>query len=124
VDGDAAAAALTLGVETFSVAIGETTRWWAAHRDVARVGAEGGVALVDAATGPEARHLGIERLGPALGTLIRGLRDGRLRQWLADGLVDLAGDEEIELVEYAGGSIGGVASILYHGRGVAVVPIP
>jgi hypothetical protein len=51
------------------------------------------------------------------------LRDGRLRQWLADGLVDTDAAVAIELLEYASGEEAGVAQILYHGRGVALAPL-
>jgi hypothetical protein len=120
---DAAAAVMTLEGDGFTVSVGETTPWSAAYRDVVEVRPESGVVHLEVGAGPGAWQWTFERLGPALGTLVRGVRDGRLRQWLTDGLVDLDGDDQAELVEFAAGPLAGVASILYHGRGVAVVPL-
>jgi hypothetical protein len=122
-DGSAATATVTLQADGFGVAVGEAAPWWAAYRDVVSVRAEAGTVHLEVGTGPAAQHWAFERLGRALGTLVRELRDGRLRQWLTDGLVDLDGSEPIELVEFAAGASAGIASILYHGRGVAVAPL-
>ena len=117
------AATVTLEAESFSIAVGEATPWWASYRDMVSVRAESGTVHVEIGIGQAAQHLAFDQLGPAVGTLVRGLREGRLRQWLADGLVDLDGSEPIELVEFEAGPSAGVASILYHARGVAVVPL-
>ena len=114
---------VTLQADGLSVAVDQAAPWWAAYRDVASVRAESGAVRLVLGVGAGAQELVVDRLGAALGGLVTGLRDGRLRQWLADGLVELSGDEEIELVEFAAGALRGVASILIHPRGVALAPV-
>jgi hypothetical protein len=126
--GTAAAATVTLAGSSFVVAIGGSAPWEAAYRDLAVVAVDAGAVLAQLGTGPGAERWLFERFGSGLAPLARGLRDGRLRQWLADGLVDLD-DESIELVEYAffadGGATqsDGVAQLLYHRRGVVLAPL-
>jgi hypothetical protein len=114
---------ITIGADGFSIAVGEAAPWWAAYRDLDSVRAESGAVHMAVGTGLGAQHLTFDRLGTAVGALIRRLRDGRLRQWLTDGLVDLDGDATVELVEFAADGLGGVASLLYHDRGVALAPV-
>lgn len=114
---------VALEAEGFSVAVGDSAPWWAAYRDVMSVRADAGSVEVGIGAGHGGRLLKVGQLGPAVGTLVRGLRDGRTRQWLSDGLVELDADALPELVEFAAGPIGGVASILYHARGVALAPV-
>jgi hypothetical protein len=121
--GPAIATTVRLEPEGFSVAVGEASPWWAAYRDLERVGVDEGTVAIEVGHGATAQRLTFERFGPTLGTLARGLRDGRLRQWLTDGLLELTGSEPIELVEFAAGAMGGIASLLYHPRGVALAPL-
>lgn len=124
--GEAVAATVQLGAAGLSVTIGGAAPWEAAYRDVATVVVDGNAALVQLGTGDAAERWIFERFGSGLGALARGLRDGRLRQWLTDGLVAIADDEPVGLVEVAAlgdGSRAGVAQILYHRRGVALAPL-
>jgi hypothetical protein len=114
---------VTLEADGFSAAAGEAPPWMAAYRDIGSIRAESGAVHLVIGTGPGARRLTFDQLGPAAGSLVRGLRDGRVRQWLTDGLVRLDGDTPAELVEFTADGLSGVASLLYHGRGVALVPV-
>jgi len=114
-----ATATVTLRPSGFSVAVGGSAPWEAAYRDVATVVDDDDAALVQLGAGESAERWIFERFGPRLGTLARGLRDGRFRQWLADGLVELPDDEPVELVELEAGSGAGVGQLLYFRRGVA-----
>jgi hypothetical protein len=124
--GEAAPATVTIGPTGFSVATGGEAPWEAAYRDVATVVVDDNAVLVQLGTGDGAERWILERCGSGQGALARGLRDGRLRQWLTDGLVMIADDEPVELVEVAGladGSPAGVGQLLYHRRGVALAPL-
>jgi hypothetical protein len=119
----AAPAEVTFVADGFSVAVGGGAPWSAAYRDVTAIVVDAGAVLVGlGAAGTGARWL-LERFGASTGALVRGLRDGRLRQRLADGLVDLEDEMPVELVEFATGSSTGVAQLLYHERGVAIAAL-
>jgi hypothetical protein len=122
-DAPPAAVTVTLGPVGFSVALGDAPPWDAAYRDVASVVADDGAVLVALGEGPDPERWVFERFGSGLGALARGLRDGRLRQWLGDGLVEIADDQPIELVEVGPGPMVGVAQLLYHDRGVVLAPL-
>jgi hypothetical protein len=121
--GTPAAATVTLGPTGFTVVVGGAPPWEAAYRDAEMISVDGGGVLVQLGRGPGAERWLFERFGQQLGALARGLRDGRLREWLADGLADVSADEPIELVEFAFGSDAGVAQLLYHRRGVVLAPL-
>lgn len=121
--GSAAAATISFETGGFSVAVGDATPWSAAYRDVAAVVVDAGAVLARLGAGTGAQSWVFERFGSGLGALACGLRDGRLRQWLSDGLVEVDDDEPIELVEFAAEGMSGVAQLLYHGRGVALAPL-
>jgi hypothetical protein len=121
--GDARPATVTLGVDGFSVALGDEVPWPGAYRDVTQVLVDGGTALVQLGAGPHAERWLFERFGPRLGALVRGLRDGRLRQWLSDGLIEADASMPVDLVEFSAGGSAGVAQLLYHDRGVAFAPL-
>src|SRR4029079_14236155 len=57
------------------------------------------------------------------GQLVRELRDRRLRQRSADGLVSLPADQPIELVEYDIGDDRGVGQLAYDAWGATLVPL-
>jgi hypothetical protein len=120
--GAAVATTVRLEASAFSVTAGDSPPWWAAYRDVARVSVDGGQVAVDVGSA-DADPWIFDQFGAHLGALARGLREGRFRQWLADGLVEEGASEPIELleVETAGGRW--VAQVLYHSRGVAVAPL-
>lgn len=123
--GEASPATVTLGADGFNVAVGSAAPWSAAYRDVSLVAVDAGGVLVGVgpADGPGGERWLFERFGDRLGTLARGLRDGRLRQVASDGLVELEPDAPVDLVEYAVGDESGVAQLLYHGRGVVLAPL-
>lgn len=121
--GVAQPATVTLAETGFDVSVGGVTPFEAAYRDVSTVVVDREAVLLVLGTGEGAERWVFERFGPKLGALARGLRDGRLRQWLTDGLVVLAPDEPVELVEYAAGPEAGIAGLLYHRRGVALAPL-
>ncbi len=97
--------------------------WSAGYRDVAAVAVDGGTVTVELGVGPGAERWQFERFGSMTGLLVRLLRDGRLRQRLHDGLVELDPDAEIYLVEYEAGVETGVAQLVYHDRGVVLAPV-
>lgn len=117
------AATVTLTEDGLAVAVGAGAPWSAGYRDVAAIAVDGGGVTVDLGAGPAVERWVFERFGTMTGLLTRGLRDGRLRQRLADGLVELDPAAEIDLVEYASGSETGVAQLVYHDRGVVLAPV-
>ena len=116
-------AIVTLGADGFSVAVGDVAPWSAAYRDLGQVEVDGGTLLVRLGEGSGAERWLFERFGTMLGALARGFRDGRLRQWLTDGLLTIDDREPVELVEFAADAEAGVAQLLYHSRGVALAPL-
>ncbi len=121
--GSSEPAMVQLGADGLTVAVGSGVPWSAAYRDMSVVAVDAAAALVVLGDGPGADRWLFERFGEHLGALVRGLRDGRLRQWLSDGLVDDAAEPAIDLVEYAFGEESGVGQLLYHRRGVVVAPL-
>lgn len=121
--GTPAPATISLGPGGFSVSTAGAAPWDAAYRDLGAVVLDAGTALVELDAGTEPERWLFERFGPALAALVRGLRDGRLRQWLTDGLVELDGDAPPELIEIAVDAATGVAQVLHDRRGVAVAPL-
>ncbi len=120
---DSVPGVVTLGPDGLSVALGGEAPWAAAYRDVAKVMLDAGVVMIVLGDESAAERWLFERFGSGLARLARGLRDGRLRQWLTDGLVELSNDVEIDLVEYATETTGGIAQLLYHDLGVALAPL-
>ena len=120
--GGNAAATVTLEADGFSFALGDAPPGRAAYRDVTTVAVQQGAALVALGEGADARRFLFERFGEGLGALVRELRDRRLRQRLADRLVELP-DEPIELVEFASGTDSGVAQLACHDRGFVLAPL-
>ena len=121
--GGSAAATVTLAEDAFTVAVGGTAPWSAGYRDLAAVMVDGGIVMLQLGEGPGADRWLFERFGTLTGRLARGLRDGRLRQRLADGLVETDPNDEIDLVEYEAGVEAGIAQLLYHDRGVVLAPV-
>ncbi len=121
--GASAEVQVTLDQNGVTVGAATSALWSAAYRDVAAVAIEGGVVTVDLGPGPGAERWEFERLGTMAGLLVRLLRDGRLRQRLADGLVETRPGTPVDLVEYAAGPESGIAQLLYHERGVALAPV-
>jgi len=116
-------AQITLDDAGIAVAIAGRSAWMAGYRDVATVAEAGGLVTVDFGSGGGAERWQFERLGTMAPLLVKLLRDGRLRQRLEDGLVQLDRDAEIDLVEYVAGAETGVAQLVYHDRGVVLAPI-
>jgi len=121
--GTSAAATLTLGEDSFTVAVAGTMPWSAGYRDLGAVMVDGGMVMIQLGEGPGADRWLFERFGTLTGRLVRGLRDGRLRQRLTDGLVETEPDTEIDLVEYEAGAETGIAQLLYHERGAVLAPV-
>jgi hypothetical protein len=82
-----------------------------------------GTGLVATGDGPAAETWLLERFGAAAGTLIATLRERRLRQRLADALVDLPDGQPIELVEYQSPAGRGVAQLALDGWGVTLADL-
>jgi hypothetical protein len=95
----------------------------AGYRDVAAVSVDGGTVTLDLGDASGTERWILERFGAMTGRLARGLRDGRLRQRLADGLVQVDPDAEIDLVEYEAPGEAGIAQLVYHDRGVVLAPL-
>ncbi|HEY8169020.1 MAG TPA: hypothetical protein VIF84_09910 [Candidatus Limnocylindrales bacterium] len=114
---------VTLTAEGLSVASVTSVAWSAAYRDVTRVVPDAGAVLLELGDGPAPERWLFERFGALTGTLVRGIRDGRLRQWLADGLAAIDEAATIELVEVADGPLTGVAQVLVHDRGIALASL-
>lgn len=119
--GTATAATVTLTADAMTVAASGAAPWSVGYRDVGAVMVDAGIVMIGVGDGAE-RWL-FERFGTLTGALARGLRDGRLRQRLADGLVDTDPGEEIDLVEYEAGAEAGIGQLLYHDRGVVLAPV-
>jgi hypothetical protein len=122
-DGAAAAATVVLAQDGFSIAMEGTPPVAAGYRDATAVTVDAGSVRVRLGTGPGAETWLLERFGTQTGALARGLREGRLRQRLTDGLVDLDPTAEIDLVEYEAPGEMGVGQLAYHDRGVVLAPV-
>ncbi|MHB8958074.1 MAG: hypothetical protein ACYDAN_00410 [Candidatus Limnocylindrales bacterium] len=116
-------AQVALDEASFTVEAAGAIAWTAGYRDIASVALDAGVVTVGLGTGPGAEAWQFERFGNMTGLLVRRLRDGRLRQRLADGLVQLDAAAEVDLVEYAAGAETGVAQVVHHDRGVVLAPV-
>jgi hypothetical protein len=121
--GVATATTVTLGRDRFSIAAGGAPAWEAAYRDVALITEDPQAVVIVLGATDAGERWTFERFGPGLGTLARGLRDGRLRQWLTDGLVEIGDDVPTEVVEVAAPDATGPTQLLYHERGVALAPL-
>jgi hypothetical protein len=121
--GPASPATVVLAPEGFTIMIAGASPVAAGYRDATAVTVDAGSVRVRLGTGPEAESWLLERFGTQTGALARGLREGRLRQRLSDGLVQLADDAEIELVEYEAPGEAGVGQLVYHDRGVVLAPV-
>lgn len=121
--GPAAPATVTLADDAVTIAASGSTSWSVGYRDLGAVMVDAGIVVIGIGVGDGAERWLFERFGTMTGALARGLRDGRLRQRLADGLVDTSPDDEIDLVEYEAGVEAGIAQLLYHERGVILAPV-
>ena len=121
--GSSSAATVTLSEDVFTVAVAGSAAWSASYRDLGAVMVDGGIVMILLGAGAGAERWLFERFGALTGKLVLGLRDGRLRRRLADGLVETDPDDEIDLVEYESGAEAGIAQLLYHGRGVVLAPV-
>ena len=121
--GSSSAATVTLSEDVFTVAVAGSAAWSASYRDLGAVMVDGGIVMIQLGAGAGAERWLFERFGALTGKLVLGLRDGRLRRRLADGLVETDPDDEIDLVEYESGTEAGIAQLLYHGRGVVLAPV-
>ncbi len=108
-----------------------------AYRDLAVLAIADGVGLVATGSGPGDERWLLEQFGAATGPLIAALRERRLRQRLADALVELPAGEPIDLVEYeaesptqdapdaglAAAADRGVAQLAVDGWGATLAPL-
>ncbi len=122
-DGPAEPAVITLGPDTLWLIAGSRPPITAAYRDITHVGVDQGTVRLHLGSGPLAERWHLERFGQQTGALVKGLRNGRLLQRLGDGLVEVAPDTEIDLVEYEAPGETGIAQLLYHDRGVVLAPV-
>jgi hypothetical protein len=122
-DGPAESAVITLGPDTLWLTAGSRPPVTAGYRDIGHVGVDQGTVRLHLGSGPHSERWQLERFGQQTGALVKGLRNGRLIQRLADGLVDVGPDTEIDLVEYEAPGELGIAQLLYHGRGAVVAPV-
>jgi len=121
--GAASPATVVLAPDGFTIVIAGTPPVAAGYRDATAVTVDAGSVRVRLGAGDGAETWLLERFGTHTGALARGLREGRLRQRLADGLVQLEDDAEIDLVEYEASGEAGVGQIVYHDRGVVLAPV-
>lgn len=122
-DGSLAPATVTLAPDSLTLAADGGAPLTAAYRDLTSIVVDAGAVRVTLGSGPLAERWSLERFGQLTGALVKGLRDGRLRQRLADGLVELDASASIDLVEYTSGTESGVAQLAYHDRGVILAPV-
>ncbi|HYO41987.1 MAG TPA: hypothetical protein VES19_02205 [Candidatus Limnocylindrales bacterium] len=122
-DGVAAPATVVLAPEGFSIVIAGAPPIAAGYRDALAVTVDAGSVRVRLGAGAGAETWLLERFGTQTGALARGLREGRLRQRLTDGLVELDDGAEIDLVEYEAPGETGVGQLVYHDRGVVLAPV-
>ena len=123
VDGVAAPASVILAPDGFSIAVTGAPPVAAGYRDAVAVTVDAGAVRVRLGQGPGAETWLLERFGTQTGALARGLREGRLRHRLTDGLVELEADAEVDLVEYEAPGESGVGQLVYHDRGVVLAPV-
>jgi hypothetical protein len=121
-DGPPLETTVRLEAEGFVIAAGAGPPVFAAYRDLGTVAVESGSVRIELGDAPPDPWL-FERFGQQLGRLASGLRDGRFRQWLTDGLLEEAAGQPIELLEATIDGTHGVAQVLYHDRGVALAPV-
>ena len=114
---------IVLETEGFSFRLGSEPVRRAAYRDVATIAIADQAGFLAIGRGPGGEQLQLDRFGIQLGGLIRELRDGRLRQVLADRFVELPGDRPIELVEYAAPAGAGIAQFAAHPWGFVLAPL-
>ncbi len=122
-DGAAAPATVVLAPDGFSIVVAGMPPVAAGYRDAVAVTVDAGSVRVRLGQGPGAETWLLERFGTQTGALARGLREGRLRQRLTDGLVELDADAEVDLVEYEAPGETGVGQLVYHDRGVVLAPV-
>lgn len=119
--GDDGPAELTLDAGEWTMRVGTATRS-GAYRDLETIATQSRTALLVIGAGAGSERVLLDGFGRDQGALVRELRDRRLRQRLADALIEL-GEEPIELVEYRSGDEHGVAQLAYHPWGVVIAPI-
>lgn len=122
-DGAASPATVSLSRDGFTIAVADGRLVAAAYRDATAVAVDAGAIRLRLGAGSSGETWLLERFGTGTGALARGLREGRLRQRLTDGLVQLADGAEVELVEYEAPGEAGVAQLVYHDRGVVLAPV-
>jgi len=116
-------AEVVLAADSLSLRTAGGAGWSAAYRDVTGLSVEGGRVQIVLGLDEGAQRWQLERLGAMAGLLVRLVRDGRLRQLLGDGLVEIGADDAVPLVEFAAGSATGIAQLAYHARGAVVAPL-
>jgi hypothetical protein len=92
----------TVGIDSagLTLQIGSARPIRAAHRDVSLIAIQQSTVLLVLGEGPDAMRFMLEKFADRLGPMVRLLRELRLKQRLADGLVEVP-DEPAELVEFA-----------------------
>jgi hypothetical protein len=117
--------ALELEDDGLTIALAGEPPQRATYRDLSTlsVARQSGLMVLGVGAGEE--RLLLEQFGPALGPLVRELRDRRLRQRMADRFVALPDDRQVELVEYAdpGSGTSGIGQWAIHDRGFVLAPV-
>ncbi len=93
-------AKIRLDGDGFSLEVGGGRPVRAAYRDLSLIAINEGTALLVLGDGPDAMRWLLDRFGDRIGPLVRELRERRLRQRLADALVEVP-DDPVELVEFS-----------------------
>jgi hypothetical protein len=123
--GPAGRAAIVLDDGSFSFTLAGEPPRRAAYRDLSAVAVTEQAGLIVIGSGDSAERLLLSRFGPALGPLVRELRDRRLRQRMLDRFVQLPDSRRIDLVEWTDATTGAaaVAQWAVHDRGLVLAPV-
>jgi hypothetical protein len=119
----AAPCRVTLLEDRFELAIAGSPPMAVAYRDIETLAVQAGSVLLVLGSGGDAVRVILERFGERLGLVVGELRTRRARQKLGDALVQLPGDDGLELVEYRIGDEHGVGQLAIGPWGAELLPL-